>query len=330
MPIFSKPIRDRASQLKPSFVDRIRVGNVVPVISHEALIDLVFGSHQKLVNRYADFIEYPFPGPRDIREMAKFRSITQEKTDWDLKHEYLTLVKSHVYFLAEEEGADKEILKEAEVQVDNLGVTAFARILNYPRITVPEEDPLLILANLPLPVYITTIPFGFIEYALKEAGKQPCSEFFRWRPSLDTEPSVFTDRSYTPSAYAPLVYHLFGVDSRADSLILTEDDLMQFLVAAAQGQGKDTDRVPSRVRQAVLDSALVLLGFNMTGRIFRTLFWGLLKQTGRTDKGIFTVQVRPEAEEEKYVKGYLKEARFDVFWGDMRAYAIELHQMWKG
>ena len=330
MPIFGKPVTDRVSQLKPSFVDRIRAGSVVPVVSHEALIDLVFGGCEGLVNRYAEFIEYPLPGPRHLREMTKFRSITKEMTDWDLKHEYLDLVKSHIYFLAQDAGADEETLAEAEEQVDVLTVTAFADLLHYPNFSAPREDPLLILANLPLPVYITTSPFGLIEAALVKAGKQPRSEICRWRSSLDGEPSVFADRDYAPSEHEPLVYHLFGLDSRADSLVLTEDDLLQFLVAAAQGKGKDTDRIPSRVRQAVLDSALVLLGFNITEGIFRTLFWGLLKQTGSDDKGIFTVQARPEPVVEEYVKGYLKETRFDVFWGDLRAYALELQQMWKG
>lgn len=330
MAIFGKSVTDRVSQLKPSFVDRIRVGNVVPVISHEALVDQVFGSYEGLVARYADFIEYPLPGPRDLREMAKFRSITQEMADWELKHEYLNLLKSHIYFLAQEAGADQDLLDEAEEQVDALTATAFANLLDFPKFTAPREDPLLILANLPLPVYITTSPFSLMEVALTKAGKQPRSEICRWRSSLDGEPSVFADSAYTPSDSQPLVYHLFGLDSRPDSLVLTEDDLLQFLVAAAQGQGKDTDRIPSRVRQAVLDSALVLLGFNMTGRIFRTLFWGLLKQTGRDDKGIFTVQVKPKPVEEEYVRGYLKETQFDVFWGDLRAYALELQKMWRG
>lgn len=328
MPIFGKQVKERAGQLRPSFVDRVRAGNVIPVISDEALIDLVIGDHAKLVARYADFIDYPIPDPRDLREMAKYRSVTEEKTEWALKYEYLNLVKNHVYFLAEEEGVDEEVLRDVEEQVDDLYVTDFAHVLGYPQFHTPREDPLLILADLPLPVYITTSPLGFIEAALRRAGKEPRTDFFRWRPSLDTAPTVFLDREYVPNDREPLVYHLFGLDSHPSSLVLTEDDLMQFLVAAAQGQGKDADRVPSRVRQAILDSAMVLLGFDMTGRDFRTLFWGVLKHAGSDDKGVFTVQARPHADVEKYVKGYLKEARFDVFWGDMRAYALELRQMW--
>ena len=34
MPIFGKPVTDRVSQLKPSFVDRIRAGSVVPVVNY--------------------------------------------------------------------------------------------------------------------------------------------------------------------------------------------------------------------------------------------------------------------------------------------------------
>jgi hypothetical protein len=331
MPIFGKQVRERVTQLKPSFLERIRVGNVTPVISEQAIFDLIGGSAHGLATRYAEFIEYPLPDVSDLRLMAKFRSITRELSDWDLKFEYLHMVKSHFYLEAEANGVDEETLAEAEEQIDALTVTEFARKLGYPRFGSAREDPLLILANLPLPIYITTSQHGFLELALETAKKKPRSEICRWRSSLDSEPSVFEDRAYRATPAEPLVYHLHGLDSRADSLVLTEDDLLQFLVTIVQDQSKDTDRIPRLIRQCVLDSALVLLGFELAGWDFRTLFWGLVKQsTGNDEQGIFTVQVEPNPLEKAYVQGYLKEARFDVFWGDVHAYSQELQKMWKG
>jgi hypothetical protein len=331
MPIFGKQVRDRATQLKPSFLERIRVGNVTPIISEQALFDLIGSSYTGLTARYAEFIEYPLPEVSDLRRMVKFRSISQEISNWDLKFEYLQMVKSHFYHEAEASGVDEETLAEAEDQVDALSATQFAYKLGYPHFGPAREDPLLILANLPLPIYITTSQHGFLELALERAGKRPSSEICRWRSSLDDLPSVFKDKAYKPNPAEPLVYHLFGLDSQNDSLVLTEDDLMQFLVTIVQNQGKDTDRVPRDIRHCVLDSALVLLGFELAAWEFRTLFWGLVKWSpGSDEQGIFTVQVEPGPLEKAYVQGYLKEARFDVFWGDVHAYTQELQKMWKG
>ncbi len=330
MPINKQPGAQPSNPIQRSFVERIRSGRVVPVISNEALADLVLGGHCRLVQGYADYIAYPMPDCDNLVKMAKFYKLRQGLKEQELKSDYLNFVKNHVYATAESAGADAGALDDAEAEVDDLSVSAFANRLGCPRLDRGPEDPLLVLANLPMKTYLTTSPYTFIEDALRRAGKEPRTEVCRWRKELDSIDSVI-DASYKPSAREPLVYHLHGLDRYPDSLVLTEDDHLDFLVNVCQGQGNNaTDRVHGLVRQALFDD-LILLGFSLASWAFRTLYAGLIKPNGRQeDRGVCCLQLVPNEDEKQYLQDYVeREAKFDVFWGDVPQYAAELRRMWR-
>jgi hypothetical protein len=331
MPIIGRNPKLGANPLEQSLVERIRTGKVTPVLNSDVLADLVLGGQAALVEGYARYIEYPLPDRENLLKMAKFKSISSEMDSFTLKVDYLNFVKNHIYGLAQTANVKQTLLDEVAEQADDLAATALAGRLGYPRFDLGEADPLLVLANLPLPIYLTTDYHTFLEEALRRAGKEPLSDFCRWRPGLDTVPSVF-DANYEPTKEKPLVYHLHGLDTQYDSLVLTEDDHLAFLVAVSQGQGKDVDPIHSRVRQAMIDSALVLIGFSLTSWAFRTLFWGLIKPAALNDKkGVCCLQLSANEVERKYLQQYLKtEAKFDIFWGDIQQYTQELRRVWKG
>jgi hypothetical protein len=326
-----------ANPLHLSFVERLKAGRVVPVISDEATVDLALGAgnRERLVQGYADYIGYPMPDRDNLVKMTKFHKLRggprqEGLKDQELKADYLNYVKNHVYYLAQAAGAGADLLAEAEAEVDNLTVSAFANRLGYPRLDRGPDDPLLVLANLPIKVYLTTSPHTFLEDALRRASKTPRTELCRWRKELDSvDPAI--DKGYLPSAREPLVYHLHGLDAYPDSLVLTEDDHLEFLVNVCQGQGNESaDRVHGLVRKALFDD-LILLGFSLSGWPFRVLYNGLIKPNGRQeDRGVCCLQLVPSEDEKRYLQDYLeREARFDVFWGDVPQYTRELHRMFK-
>jgi hypothetical protein len=116
-----------------------------------------------------------------------------------------------------------------------------------------EDEPHGILADLNLPLYITTNYDYFMEEALESCGKKPVSEFCRWNETLYKTanesgiPSIF-DRDkekyepaiglkyrprteeYKPTKYEPLVYHLHGIIEIPHSLLLTENDYLDFML----------------------------------------------------------------------------------------------------
>ena len=121
---------------------------------------------------------------------------------------------------------------------------------------------------------------------------------------------------FRPSSQAPLVFHLYGIDEIPASLVLTEDDYLKFLVSATAAIGSSTDPVPGRIRQAMSDSSLLLLGYQLHAWDLRALFWGLVVPRTQKLAGAVTIQLEPGELEKRYLQRYMQEHQFDVFWGD--------------
>jgi hypothetical protein len=308
-----------------TIAERIRSGKVVPVISNIVSNNLVLGGHDKLVADYAKYINYPLDD-YNLHRMAQFFSVTDENSTDPrvVKEDYINFVKNRLFDLAEAEGQNQAALDELEETFDDITFAEFSDRLGYPRFNQAATHPLLILAEFPLPIYLTTSYHTFIETALKRAGKQPRTEICRWHKGLEGIPTVFND-DYLPTKDEPLVYHLHGLDSLPGSMVLTEDDHMEFLVAISQNMGRETDPIPRRVRQAMADSSLVLLGYGLRNWDFRVLFWGLIKPRPLPQTSV-SVQLVPNEVERHYLQKYLGEFEFKVYWGDIDQYALELRQ----
>jgi len=325
MPIFKREGRSKKPIGERNLSERIKLGKVVPLISDEIIVDLVLGGYDRLITDYASHIDYPLEQYDGLLKLAKFRALQRDMDDFDLKSEFLDLVKTHTYYLAEGAGIDENTLEEAAEEADRLSVSEFADRLGYPKFK-GEQDPLLILADLPLPIYLTTSPYSFIETALKKAGKTPRTEICRWRSALESLPSVFDETDYQPSPDEPLVYHLHGCDTNPDSLVLTEDDYLEYLVNISQ-VGSSTDPIPRRVRQAMSDSALMLLGYPLPSWPFRVLFWGLIKPASMNHTGIFVLELEANDIEKKYLTDYLKKEDIEAQWMKIETYVAKLKGM---
>jgi hypothetical protein len=142
--------------------ERLRSGRVVPIISDEALFDLVLGGHQSFLASYARYVNYPFGDEDKLVSLVKYhkhRSREAPLNDQTLKFDFLNYVKNYCYRLAKASGVNQDALDEAASQVDTLTVSEFAHYLGYPRFEAAYwDDPLLILADLPFKTVLTTAP----------------------------------------------------------------------------------------------------------------------------------------------------------------------------
>lgn len=312
------------TEAQPSLISRIKAGKAVPIISNVVGNNLVLGGHPRLVADYAQRTAYPLSRQDDLSQMLQFKSVTDRALakPWDLGAHYLEFVKNQLYDLAAAAGAAEDTLAEVDANFDDLPLARFCDSLGYPNFNDGADNPLLLLAHLPLPIYLTTGYHNFVELALRRAGKEPHTEICRWHKTLEGIPSPLTE-SYEPSKEEPLVYHLHGFDEYPDSLVLTEDNYWEFLVAISEHRGQGADRIAGRVRQAMAESALILLGYNLRSWDFKTLFWGLIKPRPATQPGVF-VQLRPGSDEESYLEQYLGRAEFEVYWGDIPGYLKKL------
>jgi SIR2-like domain len=194
-----------------------------------------------------------------------------------------------------------------------------------------EDEPHRVLAELPLPIYLTTNYDNFMVQALRQAGRNPVEDFCRWTSRESFGRSVFDDpRGFEPTVANPLVYHLHGLLERPESLVLTEDDYVDFLVNVS-----DADVVPPRIREALSDSMLLFIGYRFTDWNFRVLYRGLVEKvdpSGRRQN--LTVQLlpadvpSPEAAQ-SYLNQYFDALSVRVFWGDAREFLSELRERWR-
>jgi len=152
---------------------------------------------------------------------------------------------------------------------------------NTPDFSRPDE-PYAILADLDLPIYVTTNYDEFMEAALRSRGKNPDSEFCRWNEFLrmTAPPSVFDNPEYQPSQDKPLVYHLYGCVSEPHSIVLTTDDYVNFLFSMS----RDPLLFPAFIITSISSSSLLFLGYNIFDQNFDILF-RFLKKSLTADLG---------------------------------------------
>lgn len=194
-----------------------------------------------------------------------------------------------------------------------------------------------VLADLSLPIYITTNYDDFMFRALKHRNRMAEREFCRWNrfPQVAGQISVF-DRGFKPTPATPLVYHLHGHLEVPQSMVLTEGDYLDFLVRLS----RDQDLLPPSIRTALAGTALLFIGYSLMDWSFRVVLRGLVGSLGASlgYTGL-AVQLPPRGmveQERERAQGYLDEyfdriqnIKVNVFWGDAREFAGELCRRWE-
>jgi hypothetical protein len=139
--------------------------------------------------------------------------------------------------------------------------------------TIPEVYQWL--AKLPVHLIINTNGDDYIQRALLEAGKQPVTRYYNFR--REVEHPIDIDRV---SADTPLVYNLFGALESKESLVLTDEDQLEFIRSVV----KDNPKIPEEVLSQFDDRKTYLFfGFNLEAWQFRLLLDGLeLKEKNTT------------------------------------------------
>jgi hypothetical protein len=193
------------------------------------------------------------------------------------------------------------------------------------------EDPLephMVLAGLPLPIFLTTNFDHFMTEALRLRGKRPREEICRWNEKLSMRESTL-EPDYEPTVQEPLVYHLHGHCAVPESLVLTEDDYFDFLVNIPQ------IGIPPVIQEALAATSLLFVGYRLADWNFRVLFRGFVELTQPSDRRLsVTVQLPPmpdaahRDQAARYLSRYFAKKEMLVYWGDARAFMADLHDRW--
>ena len=305
----------------PAIVRSIRRGQATPIIG-ATLAEGTIGPPSALAARWAERYGYPLAAHKreELHDVAQYLSVNQDRAF--PREEIGDEIRSA---LAARFAADlAEGAETAELDDLLAAVGAIQRERN-------PGDPYKVLAEQPLPLYVTTAYHSLLDEALRAAGKAPVVEFCRWTPELERLPAIYDDEpKYLPSVERPLVFHLFGLLAEPDSLVLTEDDHFDFLLRVA----RVPDLMPLAVREAMADTALLFLGFRIDGWDFRVLYRSLMQQEGRARRSKYAHiagQVAPDEEAflqplraRRYFERYFGDSDISIFWGSSDDFAAEL------
>ncbi len=120
-----------------------------------------------------------------------------------------------------------------------------------------------------------------------------------------------------------------------ESLVLTEDDYLNFLVNIS----KDKDLLPYQIRKAMAGTSLLFLGYRISDWDFRVLFRGIASYVeNSTKRAHISVQLaleyeriskKQQAKVQEYLEDYFANLAIRVSWGSSREFATELRRRWE-
>ena len=279
-------------------IGRLKAGECTPFLGAGACAG-VLPLAKDIAQEWAKAYDYPLPDTDNLIQVAQFLAVQEDAR------------------------FPKEKLKQ--------------RIGNVkPDFTRPAETH-CVLADLPLPIYITTNYDDFMVQALAGKKKNPEQELCRWnrrgrdqKTLLEEEQrSIFKrEVEYIPSAERPVVFHLHGNFAEPDSMVLTEDDYLDFLINIAE----DPQILPHQIQKAFTETSLLFLGYRLADANFRVVFRSLVGYLQRSCARVHvSVQLAPDglSEEQRqkaleYLDSYFRELKVKVYWGTCEAFAEEL------
>lgn len=309
----------------PAILQNIRKTRCTPILG-AGLTEALLGSSREIAVRWAEQFHYPLmPHEREsLPQVAQYLSVQQSpRFPFDELEEVLkgTIHRRRV----ESPGDPLSAVATLEAHIHALGVEQ--------RQSNPNE-PHKLLAELPLPVFITTNADRLLEDALIEAGKAPVSMLCPWNEYIEQSQAEL-DPDYAPTPERPLVFHLFGRWDEPDSVVLTEDNYFDFLI----GVTSKRKLIPERVREVLSDSGLLFLGFQTEEWNFRVLYRSILAQEGRARRRRYAhlaAQIEPEddrilepARARRYLEQYFGGADISIYWGSPGEFLSELLGQWR-
>lgn len=310
----------------PALLNAIKRRKCTPILG-PGIGDNLLGSRQEIAQRWAETYGFPLEPHQkeDLPQVAQFVNVIQQR--YLLESELENHLRREIWQKFSE--VLDAALEDAPLEELLSAAGTLYRAEN-------EQTIYQLLAQLDLPVYITTSADNLLFDALVAQGKDPIYDFCRWNPNVEHLPLLYDEKEDDPpTTDCPLIYHLFGHLSEPESLVLTEDDYFDYLI----GVTSNNDLIPSEVRRVFADTGLLFLGFRIDDWDFRVLFRSIMQRQGggrRSRYPHIAAQINPEEErilEPAGARQYL-EARFQdtdvaIFWGSVEDFQRALRERLK-
>lgn len=195
---------------------------------------------------------------------------------------------------------------------------------------VPENY--RILAALKAPIYITTNYDDFLERAIRAQGREPVPQSSRWNARLSQLLPPFP--VHEPDRERPIVFHLHGHLAQMESILVTDDDYIEFLVNFARNPN-NPDMIWSLVTRALSFDNVLFIGYKLADVNFRVYLRFILSQVALAGGSDTYMSVQLQDKHEKmsdaeraraveYLERFYRVSRIDLHWVSADSFLKEL------
>jgi SIR2-like domain len=272
-----------------SLIERIKVGRCTPFIGAGACHG-VLPLGAQLARAWAEDCDYPLSDRDNLMRVAQYLAVAVDSME-------------------PKDRIDRELAGVAP-----------------PDFTQPTE-PHALLAELPLPLYLTTNYDDFMTRALEWRGRAAIQEICKWNPSdpVSEEPAwLLSHPAEKLNPETPVVFHLHGRFGLPESLVLTEDDYFDIMLAL-----RSDDVLPHQVSRAMANTSLLFIGYSLGDPDFRILHRSLVLRGALSQRRIsVAVQLKESDRQQMYLTKYFNQMDVSVYWGDAASFTQELRERW--
>jgi hypothetical protein len=313
-------VGSRGESFWETLLGNIAAKDCTPFLGSGVTADML-PSPDELSQQLASRFSYPFPDQANLPRVTQFIGTMDNVR---LRKQLLSVLV--------EQFRKRMCLPAATVRVpQTLSEVAEGACWATTSLDVVESEIHHQLADLELPLSVTTNIDNFMTLALQARTGKARREVVPWR-----DPSI-QKRDLNPPASPedPVVLHLFGTDTDLLSMVVTEDDHLDYLARISHDH---EHFLPVSVYERLASTTLLFLGYRLEDLDLKIIMRGLLTNLDLTRWGMLNVAVqlessqRDEATEQDviaYFQKYFSNARIDIYWGNTMQFMSDLSARWK-
>ena len=316
---------DRAGSFWNTLLENIEDGWCTPFLGSGVTADLLPGSMEVAQQLAAEY-NYPFAETESLPRVAQFVGTVDNRR---LRRQILSTLSEGFQRRMGLKSAPGDRRRGLAEIIE--GADWSARSLDLVESEIHHQ-----LADLNLPLYLTTNFDNFMALALRARGLEPRRETVAWREGASQEAGrPHHDLDPPPSAERPVVMHLFGTDDDPLSMVLTEDDYLDYLSRIS----RDYEYLlPTSVNEALASTTLLFLGYRLEDLDLKVILRGLLTNLDLERWSMLHVAVQIEStgvdeakveEVTRYFQKYFAHSKIDVYWGSAQQFVDDLHARWQ-
>jgi hypothetical protein len=302
-----------------TLVSKIRRGQCTPILGPGVASELLPTSED--LARALSFGRYPFADTADLRRVSQFLGTMD---DGEMRQRVLDQLTTSLRRNLGPSNGTAKIGSLSDLQLDQWNHLSQAF----------ETEIHQQLASLGLPLYVTTNFDNFLTRAIEAklgGNGKVRREPVVWRIPRE-EREVLNP---PPSADNPVVLHLFGTDQDPESMVLTEDDHLDYLARISHDQ---EIFLPASINALLAKNTLLFLGYRLEDLDLKVILRGLLTYLALTkyDRMQLAVQIETEKQDasiQREVTDYFQQSfrqyfssksDVKVYWGSAHQFMADL------